>query len=74
MANPPIHTVSSEKGWANRKEGSNRSLSTHATKKEAVTAGRERARKDKTEHMIHNLDGTISSRNSYGNDPVRRKG
>jgi len=29
---------------------------------------------DKTDHVIHNQDGTISGRNSYGNDPVSRPG
>src|SRR4051812_49125029 len=26
------------------------------------------------EHVIHNMDGTISERNSYGNDPADRPG
>jgi hypothetical protein len=38
------------------------------------TAGRERARQDKTEHVVHNQDGVISERNSYGNDPASRPG
>src|SRR6478736_9244336 len=28
--------------------------------------------KTRTEHVIHNQDGTISERNSYGNDPATR--
>jgi hypothetical protein len=37
---------------------------------EEVTAqGREAARKDRVEHIIRNQDGTISAKNSYGNDP-----
>jgi Uncharacterized protein conserved in bacteria (DUF2188) len=30
--------------------------------------------KRKVEHRIHNKDGTIGQRNSYGSDPRRRKG
>jgi len=30
--------------------------------------------KTRTEHVIHNQDGTISERNSYGNDPATRPG
>ena len=37
-------------------------------------AGRARAMADKTEHVIHNQDGTISERNSYGGDPSSRVG
>jgi hypothetical protein len=44
-------------------------ISRHDTKESAVEAGRERARRDETEHVIHNMDGTIAERNSYGSDP-----
>jgi Uncharacterized protein conserved in bacteria (DUF2188) len=36
--------------------------------------GRARAQADRTEHLINNEDGTISERNSYGNDPASRPG
>jgi hypothetical protein len=39
-----------------------------------VKAGRDLARSRKTEHVIHNLDGKIGERNSYGNDPASRPG
>lgn len=32
------------------------------------------AKNDGVEHLIHNKDGTISERNSYGNDPYPPKG
>lgn len=41
-------------------------------KKNAITYGRAIARKHKAEHIIKNKDGTISFRNSYGNDPRGR--
>jgi hypothetical protein len=43
-------------------------LSTHAMRGEAVDAGREGARRRQTEHAIHNSDGSIGERNSYGSD------
>jgi Uncharacterized protein conserved in bacteria (DUF2188) len=61
-------------GWANKLEGSSRYLNRAATKREAQEAGRERARKDKVEHVIQNKDGQIGQRNSYGSDAVRARG
>ena len=63
-----IHTVPTDDGWANRREGGKRGSSTHATKAEAQAAGRAAAMKDGVEHLIHKKDGTIGDRNSYGND------
>lgn len=42
---------------------------THATKEQAVSAGRDEARQRGVEHVIHNQHGTIAAKNSYGNDP-----
>jgi len=50
-------------------EGGDRASSVHATKAEAVKRGRELAIAANTEQLIHNMDGTIAERNSYGNDP-----
>lgn len=69
-----VHTVPTEDGWANRREGGKRASSTHDTKAEAQAAGREAAKKDGVEHLIHKKDGTIGDRNSYGNDPHPPKG
>ena len=76
MARGWIHTVyrSASSDWANEVEGGDRASSVHATKDEAVKRGRELAIAAKTEHVIHNMDGTIASRNSYGNDPSRSPG
>ncbi len=74
MAGRPVHTVPHGDGWANRREGSQRVSNTFSTKAEAQAAGRDMARRDGVEHIIHNKDGTISERNSYGNDPHPPKG
>lgn len=72
MVKKQIHTVPSEKGWTNKQGG--QELSKHKTKAAAEAAGREKAKDKKAEHVIHNADGTISKRNSYGNDPYPPKG
>ena len=66
-----VHTVpvpeSEGKGWRNKVDGV--VLSRHRTKEVAVATGREIARRLKVEHTIHNEDGEIGEKNSYGNDP-----
>ena len=69
---PAVHTVHHGRGWANRREGSDRVSKIYATKAEAQAAGRRTAMRDKVEHYIHKMDGKIGERNSYGNDPRGR--
>ncbi len=69
-----IHTVYKNDQWLNEIEGDGISWGMGATKEEAVASGRARAMQDTTEHVIHNQDGTISERHSYGNDPASRPG
>jgi hypothetical protein len=76
MARGWIHTLyrSNSSDWANKVEGADRASSVHATKDEAVRRGRELAQNARTEHLVHNMDGTIAYRNSYGNDPYPPRG
>jgi hypothetical protein len=74
MAKGFIHTVYKDGQWLKEVEGGGLVGSGYENKDEAVEAGRERAKRDATEHLIHNQDGTVSERNSYGNDPVSRPG
>ena len=71
-----VHTVPAEgegrKGWWNKQDGVIRSR--HRLKEVAVAAGRVFAKQDKVEHTIHNEDGQIAEKNSYGNDPFPPKG
>ena len=64
-----VHTTPNPNGsgWVNQENGN--ILSTHRTKENAVERGREIAREQRTEHTIHNSDGQIGRKNSYGNDP-----
>jgi hypothetical protein len=63
-----VHTVPYGDWWKNEIEGVG-VLATYETKDEAVRAGREEARWRESEHLIHNADGAIGERHSYGNDP-----
>ena len=63
-----------EDGWAVMREGNQRASSVHPTQREAEKAGREAARKDKTEFFLHNRQGEIRQRDSYGHDPRSGKG
>jgi hypothetical protein len=65
---PEVHTVHDPGGpWVNKIHGN--PVSRHRTKENAVRRGRQIARKRKTEHAIHNRNGEIRRKNSYGNDP-----
>ncbi|BCW86653.1 hypothetical protein NicSoilE8_43260 (plasmid) [Arthrobacter sp. NicSoilE8] len=69
MAQGDIETYYEDGTWKNKREGADRAFTTGGTKAEATAEGREAAMKDKVEHVIKNQDGTISEKNSYGNDP-----
>lgn len=69
-----IHTVPRPGGWGNKSSGALRVAKVYPTKAEAQAAGRKTAISQNAEHIIHNKDGKIGSRNSYGNDPHPPKG
>jgi hypothetical protein len=73
MADGFVHTVYKDDQWVVEIEG-NGEVGSHSTKEDAVEQGRSQAQQSKTEHVIHNQDGTISERHSYGNDPASRPG
>ena len=75
MAKGFVHTLHSGRAWVTKIEGDQEPLpQAHATKLVAVAAGRDEAIARQTEHVIHNEDGSIAERNSYGRDPADRPG
>jgi hypothetical protein len=75
MARGWIHTVhDAKRGWMNEVEGGDAIGGTFQTKDEAVQAGRTWAQSEKTEHVIHKMNGQIGTRNSYGHDDPRKPG
>ncbi len=74
MAEGFVHVVNEHGKWVVQVEGSDRVRSSHARQVEAITVGRDVARRGKTELLIHGRDGAIRDRTSYGRDPRHRPG
>jgi Uncharacterized protein conserved in bacteria (DUF2188) len=68
------HVVRSGNDWGVRGEGNERLTSKHPTQREAIDAGREIARNQGSELLIHGRDGRIRERDSHGHDPKPPKG
>ena len=68
------HIVPHPDGWAVKGAGNQRATSVHETQAEAMEAGREIAINNSAELFIHNRQGQIRERNSYGNDPYPPEG
>jgi len=68
------HVVPTDGGWGVRGEGNERLTSIHDTQAEAEAAAREIAINQRSEVVIHRLDGRIRDKNSYGNDPFPPRG
>lgn len=69
-----VHVVPNNDKWAVKEEGIEKEVSTHDSKELAISMGRELAIKNKAELVVHNLDGKISQKDSFGNDPRNSKG
>ena len=68
------HIVPHAEGWAVKSEGSSRASRVFETQQEAIARGREIAINQQSELFIHNRQGQIRERNTYGNDPHPPKG
>lgn len=67
------HVVPHPGGWAVKPEGG-RASSVHPTQQDAIDRGREVARNQGSELLIHGRDGRIRERDSHGHDPYPPKG
>lgn len=74
MSKNNIHTVPRGNRWGNKAEGAKKVSKLYDKKSDAVKAGRDQAKSNKSEHSIHNRDGKIGSKNSYGKDNHPPKG
>lgn len=68
------HIVPHNGGWAVQPAGGGRASSVHDTQAEAIARGRETARNQQSELLIHGRDGRIRERDSHGHDPNPPKG
>ena len=64
-----VHVIPRQGQWAVKKEGNQRATSIHSTQRDAIDTARETAKAEKSELVIHNRNGQIRNKNSYGNDP-----
>jgi hypothetical protein len=71
-----IHTTYNQEAhnWRNVTEGASKPAKVYNTKAEAQAAGRQMAINNKSEQLIHDKNGRIAERNSYGNDPFPPRG
>ena len=74
MSRMSQHVVPRDGKWAVRKGGADKVTRRFDTQREAIEAGRELARKQRTELYIHGEDGRIRERNSFGRTHFRRRG
>lgn len=74
MASKNQHVVPHDDGWAVRGAGNQKATSVYDTQQQAIEAGREIARNQESELLIHGRNGQIRARDSYGNDPFPPKG
>jgi len=62
-----FHVAPHEEGWKLALEGTDKPVSVHSTKDEAMTAAREAAKKaEPSQVVVHKMDGTIQSQFGYG--------
>jgi len=67
------HVTKKGDKWQVKKGGASRASVITDTKAEAVEKGIEIAKNQKSELSIHNQNGRISEKRSYGNDPMPPK-
>jgi len=60
--------------WQVKGEGNNKATIITKTQKEAINYARNIAINQKSEVVIHRMNGKIRDKNSYGNDPLPPKG
>jgi Uncharacterized protein conserved in bacteria (DUF2188) len=71
--NEKFHVVPRNDKWVIRKEGSTKATSIHKNQRDAVKVGKEIARNNSSELVIHGRDGRIRERDSYRSDPMPPK-
>ena len=67
-------TPHSDGGWQVKGAGNSRATVRTKTQEEAINIGRDIARNQGAELVIHGTDGKIRAKDSYGNDPFPPKG
>jgi len=63
------HVVKNKGKWSVKGANNERATKNFDTQKEAIEFAREIAKNQKSELVIHGVDGKIRDKDSYGNDP-----
>jgi Uncharacterized protein conserved in bacteria (DUF2188) len=74
MAGKGQHVVPRGTKWGVLTSGASRASNVYATRREAISDARQKAKKWGTELYIHGEDGRIRERSSYSNDPFPPRG
>jgi len=69
-----IHIVPHDQGWALKREGESKIESVHSTQQAAIDAGRDLARHDESDIVVHRQDGTFRAVLTYTNDAMNENG
>lgn len=69
MAKKNQHVVPDNGRWSVKPENGQRASRTFDTQKEAIEYGRQVAKNQESELVIHGRDGKIRDKDSFGNDP-----
>ena len=59
--------------WSVKREGADRAANVFGTQRDANSRARDLAKKSGGERITQKRDGSIGSKDSYGNDPRSRK-
>ncbi len=65
MARATIHTFAANGGWINQRSRSGAVRQVYKTAAEARRAGEDLAKRDRTEHVVHGIDGRVAARSSF---------
>lgn len=68
------HIVKHSDGWAVKGEGNKKATAVTRTQEQAIERGREIAKNQEAELLIHGRNGQIRNKDSYGNDSYPPKG
>ncbi len=63
------HVIPSGKKWGVKGEGNEKLTKEFDTQKEAIDFAKQIAQNQKSELVIHNKEGKIRDKDSFGNDP-----
>lgn len=69
MSKKSVHVVPHSGSWAVKTSGASKAAKVTSTQSEAINHATKMAKNNKSELIIHGRDGTIRSKDSYGNDP-----